>query len=47
MIPPKKDEIPWEHDPDGIVEDGLEQDSIDMYTGILKREWNKEEKNGK
>ena len=20
VIPPKKDEIPWEHDPDGIVE---------------------------
>lgn len=47
VIPPKKDEIPWEHDPDGIVEDGLEQDSIDMYTGILKREWNKEEKKWK
>lgn len=47
VILPKKDEIPWEHDPDGIVEDGLEQDSIDMYTGILKREWNKEEKKWK
>lgn len=47
VILPKKDEILWEHDPDGIVEDGLEQDSIDMYTGILKREWNKEEKKWK
>ncbi|BBA51187.1 hypothetical protein FV113G1_15360 [Fusobacterium varium] len=42
IIPPKKDEIPWQHDPDGVIEDGLEQDSTDIYTGILKREWNKE-----
>ena len=42
IIPPKKDEIPWWHDPDGINEDGVEQDSLDIYTGILNREWNKE-----